>query len=167
MHCRGRRVVSGRLRRRWMRPTAQLSTVLAVACGLLAAGCAPTARTTSVYESKAVRSADAVHSAVASDLVLLRAVRRGHTLAAYVSVATSQAEDDGSSASSSFLSIQPPSQTSTKLRAHLAKVLNDAEDALSAARIAGRAGHTRALLDTSGSLRQVARRLDRFSEAHQ
>jgi hypothetical protein len=142
--------------------------VLAVVTAwVMLAACAPTARTSSVYEAKASKSADAVHSAVASDLVLLRAVRRGHTLAGYVSVATSQAEDDGSSAGSSFLSIQPPSAKSVELRTRLAKILNNAQDALSSARIAGRHGDDRALLATAPSLAKAARQLDHFAQVHQ
>jgi hypothetical protein len=138
-----------------------------IIASLMLAACAPTARTSSVYESKASKSAEAVHSAVASDLVLLRAVRRGHTLAAYVSVATSQAEDDASSAGSSFLSIQPPSAKSVELRVRLAKILNNAQDALSTARIAGRHGDDNALLSTAPSLEKSARQLSRFAQAHQ
>src|SRR5205085_1618504 len=93
-------------RQRWL-------TVLTAA--MVVSACAPTARTTGPYAAKAVKTADAVHSAVASDLLVIDAMAKGHTLPPYVSTATSKAEDDGSSAASTFLSIQPPDDKSEQL----------------------------------------------------
>src|SRR4051812_9796677 len=93
----------------------------AAACivGALASGCAPTARTSGPYRSKAIKAAEAIQSAVGSDLLLLDQAVRGRMTAAYVSVATSEAEDDASSAAFSFLSIQPPGTSSEQLRNQL------------------------------------------------
>src|SRR5947209_16934526 len=117
--------------------------------------CTPTARTAGPYRAKAVHTAQAVHSAVASDLLVLKAVRRKHTTAPYVSVATSQAEDDASSSASTFLSIQPPDDRSKGLRDELSDLLDDAQSALGNARMAARAGDHDDLLAAEPKLREV------------
>src|SRR4051794_2933804 len=108
-----------------------------VPCGVvtfaavIGAGCTPTARTAGPYAAKARATARAVHSSVASDLLVIDAVRRGHTTAAFVSVATSESEDAASEAISTFSSIQPPDDDSEQLRQDVSQLLNFAEDALS------------------------------------
>jgi hypothetical protein len=135
--------------------------------GLMLAGCAPSARTEGPYSAKAVKAAQAAHSAVASDLLVLQALERNHTLAPFVSVATSDAEDNASSAASSFLSIQPPDPSSEALRNELSTLMSQAQDALGQARIAGRRGNRAALLATRAELERVAGQLDDFGQAHQ
>jgi phosphate uptake regulator len=131
------------------------------------ASCAPTARTPGPYRAHAIRADEAVHSAVASDLLVIHAAAAGHTTAAYVSEATSQAEDDAASAASSFLSIQPPDDQSEKLRTELSTLFDRAQSALGDARIAGRRGDTDALTASASDLEQVAKRLVDFLEANQ
>jgi len=137
-----------------------------VALPLLVAACVPTARTAGPYAAKAVKTADVVRSAIESDLLVLEAVQKGRTIATYVSVATSDAEDHASSAGSTFLSIQPPDDDSERLRDDLSKLVTDAEDVLGEARIAGRRGDRDALLFTRAGLQRAADALDRFSEEH-
>jgi hypothetical protein len=141
----------------------------ALGCTLIIAmaACAPTARTAGPYAAKAVKTADAMHSAVASDLVLLGAVEQHHTFSAFVSESTSQAEDAGSSAASTFLSIQPPDDKSDQLRDQLSELLDDAQSALGDARIAARRGDRAALLKTKSDLEDVDKRLQDFAQAHQ
>jgi len=153
---------AGNARRR----DAARALVLASAACIGLCSCTPTARTPGPYASKAASAAEAVHSAVASDLVLLVAVERGHTTAAFTSVAASDAEDDASSAASTFLSIQPPDHRSDKLRAELSDLLDDAQSALGDARVAARRHDRVGLLGTRDDLRAVARRLDAFQRAH-
>src|SRR5207302_1595189 len=93
--------------------------LLVVAILVAVAGCTPTARTAGPYAAKATKTADAVHSAVGSDLLLLQSVEKGHTIAPYVSASTSRAEDAAASAASTFLSIQPPDDKSDQLRDEL------------------------------------------------
>ena len=121
--------------------------------GLLLAftACAPTARTAGPFRAHAARAVASVESAVQSELLLLRAVERRHTTASYVSVATSEAEDEATSAASSFLSIQPPDHRSEKLRQRLDEIFGDASSVLGDARIAGRRG------DRSGDLPPIGR----------
>src|SRR5439155_22307429 len=128
--------------------------------------CTPLPRTTGPYQSKAVKTAASARSAVESDLLLLEAVRMHRTIGTFVAVAASDAEDAASSAASTFLSIQPPDDRSDQLRDELSTLLNDAEDVLGDARIAGRRGDRDALLFTRAGLRRAADELDRFSQAH-
>jgi len=133
-----------------------------VAFGLIA--CVPTARTSGPFASKGRRTASAVHSAVASDLLVIEAVRRGHTTAAYVSVATSEAEDAGSEAINTFLSIQPPDRASEDLRDDLSKLFTFATDALGRARIVGRRGDRDALLAITDELQAIDAQLSNAAE---
>lgn len=126
----------------------------------LAYACAPTARTAGAYFAHAADAIDAVESTIESDLVLLRGVSRGHTTAAYVSVATSDAEDVASSAASSFLSIQPPGSRSQRVRARVADVFDEATSVLGDARIAARRGDRDALLAIRPRLRVISVALD-------
>src|SRR4051812_2137172 len=121
---------------------------------VIAVGCTPTARTAGPYAAKARATARAVHSSVASDLLLIEAVRQGHPTAAFVSVATSEAEDSASQAISTFSSIQPPDDQSEQLRSDVSELLNFAEDALADARIAGRRGDTESLVASADALQQ-------------
>src|SRR4051812_5392730 len=137
---------------------------MATAAVLASAGCTPTARTPGPYAAKARATARAVHSAVASDVLVIEAVRRGHTTAAFVSVATSESEDAGSEAISTFSAIQPPDENSEQLRQDVSELLNFADDALSEARIAGRRGDTEALLASEDALQQVDEQLQHAAE---
>jgi hypothetical protein len=123
------------------------------------AACTPTARTSGPYAAKARATARAVHSSVASDLLVIEAVRRGHTTAAYVSVALSEAEDAASEATSTFTSIQPPDDDSEQLESDLSELLNIAEDALGDARVAGRRGNNDELFEAVNLLQAVDEQL--------
>ncbi|TML89036.1 MAG: hypothetical protein E6G06_15225 [Actinobacteria bacterium] len=105
-------------------------------------------------------------SALNSDLLLIEAVSRGHTTAAYVSVASSQAEDSASGAASTFRSIQPPDHRSEVLRSDLGDLLEQAENSLADTRIAGRRGDHDALVSTRRELEQVAKKLRAFADQH-
>jgi hypothetical protein len=138
---------------------------LLVASVVVVGGCTPSARTAGPFRAKAVKTAEAVHAAVGSDLLLLRAFRDGGHTAAFVSVATSDAEDAASSAASTFLSIQPPDEASQRLRDDLSDVLDRAQSALGDARIAGRRGDGAALLELQPRLADVDHDLQAFAEA--
>jgi hypothetical protein len=133
----------------------------------LSAGCVPTARTSAPYEFKAASAAEAVHSAVESDLLVLQAVRRGHVTAALVSVATSDAEDAASSSASSFMAIQPPHQANDDLRSRASNLFDDAQSTLGDARMAGRRGDRSGLEGTRPELEHIAAKLESFVEDHQ
>jgi hypothetical protein len=138
---------------------------LLVAGALVVGGCTPSARTAGPFRAKAVTTAEAVHAAVGSDLLLLRAFRAGGHTAAFVSVATSDAEDAASSAASTFLSIQPPDGASRRLRGDLSDLLDRAQSVLGDARIAGRRGDGEALLGLQHRLADIDHDLQAFAEA--
>jgi hypothetical protein len=143
------------------------STVVWLLGGYLAlSACAPTARTAGPYKAKAVKTAEAVASAVNSDLILIEAAKQKHTTAAYVSVATSQAEDSGSQAAATFRSIQPPDRRSDVLRSQLGDLLDEAEKSLGDTRIVGRRGDRDALVSSKNDLEQVATKLRDFADQH-
>jgi hypothetical protein len=133
------------------------ATALSVAFALSA--CGSSARTSGPYRAKAAHAVEAVASAVSSDLLVLRAVRRGSAAAPFVSVATSQAEDDASSASSTFLSVQPPTRGDERVRHELGEAFDAALGDLGDARIAGRRGDKHRLLALRTHLEVIARRL--------
>ena len=158
-------MLTGRRRRSTPNPIPRW--LAAALVSVVASACVPTARTAGPYRAKAVNTAEAVHSAVASDLLVIEAVRDEHTTAPYVSVATSQAEDDASSSASTFLSIQPPDDTSSDVRDELSDLLDEAQSALADARIAGRAGDKDALLESETKLHEVGDKLEAFQRDHQ
>jgi hypothetical protein len=131
---------------------------------LVVTACTPTARTAGPFAAKGRAAARAVHSAVASDLLVIEATRRGNTTAAYVSVATSAAEDTGSEAMNTFLAIQPPDEDSEQARHELSQLFSFAQDALGDARIAGRRGDRNALLDLSERLAAVDAQLSKAAD---
>jgi hypothetical protein len=132
---------------------------------LVLGACAPTARTLGPYRAKAAKTAEALESAVASDLLVIESVKRRHPTAAYVSVATSQAEDDASTAASSFLSIDPPGgDEATKLRDDLSDLVDQAQSAMGDVRIAGHRGDRAQLLEQEPPLRDLVKRLHDFAD---
>jgi hypothetical protein len=140
---------------------------VAVLAGLLVLGsCAPSARTQGPYVAKAVTAAEAVHDSTGTDLLLLDAVERGDTMAAYLSTATSQAEDSARSAAGSFASIQPPTVATQQLREELGDLLERAVAVVGEVRVAGRRGDRTALSQLRGRLEAVDRELRAFGEAH-
>ena len=143
-----------------MRPWCWL--VLALALG----ACTPLTRTAGPYESKAVKTAASVRSAVESDLLLLEAVRMHRTIGPFVAVAASDAEDAASSAASTFLSIQPPDDRSDQIRDELSHMLDATQDVLATVRIAARRGDERSLQFAEHGLRVSATELDRFRRRH-
>jgi hypothetical protein len=110
------------------------------------------------------KAADAVHSSVASDLLLLAATEKGHTTAAYTSLSASQAEDDGSSAASAFLSIQPPTDATARVRHRAEALFSEAESVLADIRIAARRGDHERLRALQARANRVAKRLEQLAE---
>jgi hypothetical protein len=136
---------------------------IAAAC-LVAGGCAPTARTTGPYEAKAASTIDAAMSALGTDLLLVRAVDERRAFATTVSVASSDAEADVSSAASTFASIQPPTSKAERLRERLSKLLDDAVSASGQVRIAARRGDRAAILASRAPLAAARAALERAAE---
>jgi hypothetical protein len=125
------------------------------------------ARTADDYEHKAKDTAETVLSAVRTASLAVDVAMRDRAFPPYVSVVLSDAEDDAGSAAATFSSVQPPGASSDRLRAQLTDLLGEAEDALSAARIAARRVDDHALVAQADPLDEIADDLERFVTEHE
>jgi hypothetical protein len=135
---------------------------VAVLCGLTA--CTGPARTPTDYRLKARHSAQEAQSAVATSRMAARLVEKRGAFSPYIAVVLNNAEDDASSVESTFGSVQPPDQSSDRLRAELSPVLNDVVDTISGMRIAARRHEWASLLDRSRALPGLSRSLRHFEK---
>lgn len=124
------------------------------------------ARTFDSYERKASDTASTALSAVQTGRLGAQTAKHDDTFAPYLAVLVSEAEDEASSAQTTFDSVQPPSDKSDKLRDDLDPLLTRAVDALSQARIAARRADFDEVAEQEPKLAKSARELDRFLEAH-
>jgi hypothetical protein len=144
-------------REKWWWPAA----VLAAACTACVQPVGP-ARTADDYEHKAKDTAETVLSSVRTAALAVDVATRDRAFPPYVSVLLSNAEDDAGGAASKFASVQPPGAWSDRLRAELGDLLDEAEDALAAARIAARRVDDDALTAQAEPLDRIAGELDAF-----
>jgi hypothetical protein len=124
------------------------------------------ARTAEDYEDKATDTAETVLSSVRAASLAVDLAVRDRAFPPYVSVVLSDAEAEAGAAASTFDSVQPPGESSDRLRSELGDLLDEADDALSAARIAARRVDTDALGEQAEALDQVAADLDQFLTDH-
>jgi hypothetical protein len=124
------------------------------------------ARTAEDYEDKATDTAETVLSSVRTASLTIDVAVRDRAFPPYVSVVLSDAEEEASGAASTFGSVQPPGASSDRLRSELQGLLSQADDALSAARIAARRVDTDALAEQGRPLDEIATELDRFLTDH-
>jgi hypothetical protein len=144
--------------------------VAALACLAGATACVQPvgpARTAGDYEDKATDTAETVLSSVRTASLTVDVASRDRAFPPYVSVVLSDAEDEAGGAASTFGSVQPPGASSDRLRDELQELLDQADDALSAARIAARRVDHDALAAQAEPLDQVAADLDRFLSGHE
>jgi hypothetical protein len=125
------------------------------------------ARTADDYEHKAKDTAETVLSSVRTASLAVDVATRDRAFPPYVSVVLSDAEDDAGGAAATFSSVQPPGASSDRLRAQLTDLLDEAEDALSAARIAARRDDDHDLAAQAEPLRKIGDDLDRFVAEHE
>jgi hypothetical protein len=124
------------------------------------------ARTAEDYELKAADTATTVASALrTADLAGGTAVE-GRSFGPYVAVVLGEAEDDAAGAASTFESVQPPGASSDRLRAELGELTSEADDALSALRIAARRNDRDAISAHLDGLEELASELDQFADEH-
>jgi hypothetical protein len=122
------------------------------------------ARTGAKYLGKAVTTARAAQSDVATAILVSDAASRNHIFGPYTALVVSDAEEAVSGLQGTFDSIQPPDAASDDVRATLDALLSDATDHLSEVRIAARRGSLPELARTARPLTGDARRLERFVE---
>jgi hypothetical protein len=124
------------------------------------------ARTFDSYERKASDTASTALSAVQTGRLGAQTAQHDDTFAPYLAVLVSEAEDEASSAQTTFDSVQPPNDKSDNLRDDLDALMTRAVDALSQARIAARRADFDEVAEQEPKLAKSARELDRFLEAH-
>jgi hypothetical protein len=130
-------------------------------------GCVAPAPTTSAYESKAARTAEAGRSQVQTARMAAQSSLRGRLQQAYLETTVSQAEDAFGSVQSTFDSVQPPDDPAAdRLRDNLDQLLTQGSDGLGQLRIAVRRRETDQVAAAERSLGAVAARLDRFAQEH-
>ena len=151
------------VRRRRGLAAAVLSLILAAGCVANATG---PARTTGTYSHKAAATAAVASSSVATAAQAARAGADGKAQFPYLSVLIADAEDGLGAATSTFDSIQPPSEEAEAIRAELDDLLSPASEDVSAARVAIRRGDATPLSDLSSSLEERAAALSDFEERH-
>lgn len=122
------------------------------------------ARTYDKYRGKAVTTADAAQSDVATTLLALDAVLSGNSFGPYTSLVVSDAEDALAGVQGTFGSIQPPDAHADALRTELNALLSTAGDDVSTARIAARRGNLDGLRASVRPLAADSRHLQSFSE---
>jgi hypothetical protein len=120
------------------------------------------ARTAEDYQLKAKDTAETVLSSVRTASLAVDVAERDRAFPPYVSVVLSDAEDEAGGAVSTFDSVQPPGRSSDRLREQLGDLLDRAESALSAARIAARRVDDDALAAQAAPLDEVATDLEAF-----
>jgi hypothetical protein len=130
--------------------------------GSVLSACVGPARTARDYRLKARSSARAASSALQTADLAAMLVRQGKTFSNYVAVLFDSAERDSSSVQSTFASIQPPSRAQDVLRDRLGKLLSDADDAISAMRIAARRHEWSGVLDAAAGLAHLEDELQTY-----
>jgi len=153
------------------RPPLSAAGAVSTLCGLLLVGCVAhpvgPARTFTTYEGKAVASAQAAQSAVATVRLLSTTAADGKTFGPYTVVALSEQEDGLSAVEGTFASIQPPDRRADALRAELGAILSSAVGHAADVRIAARRGRLDDLDRVAAPLAGDAAALDRFVTSHQ
>jgi hypothetical protein len=145
-----------------------VGVVLLLLLGLLAWRMVPhpvgSARTADKYVGKAVTTARAAQSDVATVALVADAASRGRAFGPYTALVVSDAEEALSGVQGTFDSIQPPDARSDDVRETLDALLGQATDHVSQVRIAARRGSLDDLARLAQPLAEDARALERFVE---
>ena len=153
-----------------MRPRSMTKAVLAVcgACSLASCVAHPVgpARTYPTYEAKAVTSAEAAQSSVATVQLVASTAAAGKAFGPYTVVSVSEQEEGLSAVEGTFASIQPPDRRADALRDELSAILTSAVDHVADVRIAARRGDLADLDRVAAPLRGDAAALDAFVARH-
>jgi hypothetical protein len=133
-----------------------------VAILLVAPACVLPARSFDAYRGKALSSAQAMSSTVATAVLAVELASRSRAFQPFVAVALAQAEREGQAIHGTFDSIQPPDARSDSLRSRLDALLAPAAAMLTDLRIAARRGDVDGLTDRARPLRALDQRLGAF-----
>jgi hypothetical protein len=124
------------------------------------AGCVTPATGSDSYRGKAQLSVQAAISETQTARLTLQAVQRHRIFTTTADETVTATETALGSISAAFNSVQPPPE-SDPLRDQTSKLLSDAEDAISAARIATRRGRPSELRDALAGVLTVIKNLQR------
>ena len=153
-----------------MRPRSTTKALVAIGAVCSLAGCVAhpvgPARTYSGYEGKAVASAEAAQSAVATVRLVAATAADGNAFGPYTVVSVSEQEDDLSAVEGTFASIPPPDQRADALRDELGAILASAVDHVADVRIAAKRGQLHTLDRVAAPLRADAAALEAFVARH-
>ena len=141
-----------------------------VLCLAMLTGCVANvtgpARTTGTYTHKAAATAAEASSAVATAAEGATAGAEGNAMFPYLSILLADAEDALGAATTTFESIQPPTDEAVAIRDELTDLLDTASGDVSEARIAIRRGDAAPLAALADTLRADAEELSAFEEAN-
>jgi hypothetical protein len=124
------------------------------------------ARTYDKYRGKAVTTAIAAQSAIATALLVARSAAKGNAFGPYSALVLSDAEGALSGVQGTFDSIQPPDARADSLREQLDGLVGDALSHVAHVRIAARRGEISHLASIAEPLARDAQELESFADAH-
>jgi hypothetical protein len=137
---------------------------------LTGAACTPhpvgPARTFAAYEGKAVTTAESARSVVETVRLAATTAASGRAFGPYTSVLISDQEDALSGVQGTFASVQPPDARADDVRSELDGIITTALGHVTDVRVAARRGQLADLGDEAEPLRDDAKALERFIEAH-
>jgi hypothetical protein len=136
-------------------------TALAVTIGGLWFGHAPP-RTEGAYRAEAVRTAQLLHSQVATAVLWVRQVDRDHVTHQAAVVSFEESESDATTTANRFAGWDPPSGTD-RLRARVQRLAAAATEVLGRLRIAAHRGRWHELSTIARDAGRTADRLDRLA----
>jgi hypothetical protein len=142
----------------------------ALVAGLVGSSCVQPvgpARTAADYEAKAKDTAETVLSAVRTAELTVDQAARDRSFASFVSVSLGEAEAGATGALDTFESIQPPGESSDRLRDELTDLAGEAADVLADLRIAARRTDRAALVEAAAPLPELGAELEAFVDAHE
>jgi hypothetical protein len=148
----------------WLRRRAAIG--LALLCVVVVGSCVGPARTAQDYRLKASSTAGSVRGAVETARLGVLAAARGRITANYLSVLIGGAEDDASSAQSTFESIQSPGVSSDGVRHQVLGTVGDAVSTLSHLRALVRRGDMGQLTRAARALPSMSQDLKRLQDAN-
>jgi hypothetical protein len=133
---------------------------------LAVSGCAGPSHTYDDYQSKAANTVAAVMSAVQTAQLAVQAQRTGKATRPYLSVIIGESEETVGGVQAQFDSVQPPDARSDKLRSTVDDLLAQADDVISALRIAVRRGRLDRLSAIAGRLVKLVAVMRKFQAAN-
>ena len=133
--------------------------IVTTIAALALTGCVSPASDDASFSDKATTTAAAAASEVATVRLTTQLLLDGRLQQNYADVTISASEDALASIARTFSVVQPPDDAADQQRAQLERFLDEATDAVAAARIAGRRGDeaamARALLDLDHAVAQL------------